>query len=137
MANSGFDGVNAGQTVYYIRSVAPAILRDNRRGLYWQIAPPGLPHMCLRDINTRDPQVVDFPSEPCPMGITTALQFPTWLRGQEPGLGRSRGAYGVPGERHPTRPGGGGPARPRDAVRMSQLFYGVNWDTGEFNNGED
>ncbi len=36
-----------------------------------------LTYTCLQRIDTRDPQILDFPNEPCPMGIMTALRFPT------------------------------------------------------------
>ena len=36
-----------------------------------------LTYTCLQTIATRDPQILDFPKEPCPMGIMTALRFPT------------------------------------------------------------
>ena len=32
---------------------------------------------CLKDMNTRDPQILEFPKEPCPAGIMVALRFPT------------------------------------------------------------
>jgi hypothetical protein len=32
---------------------------------------------CLQNINTRDPQTLDFPDKPCPAGIMTAVRFPT------------------------------------------------------------
>lgn len=32
---------------------------------------------CLQTMGTRDPQTLDFPKEPCPAGIMTAVRFPT------------------------------------------------------------
>lgn len=32
---------------------------------------------CLQDMNTRDPQTLEFPTQPCPAGIMTAVRFPT------------------------------------------------------------
>ena len=32
---------------------------------------------CLDNINTRDPQTLDFPDKPCKTGIMTAVRFPT------------------------------------------------------------
>ena len=36
-----------------------------------------LTYTCLQTMGTRDPQILDFPKEPCPMGIMAALRFPT------------------------------------------------------------
>ena len=38
-----------------------------------------LTYTCLQTIATRDPQILDFPKEPCAMGIMTALRFPTYV----------------------------------------------------------
>jgi hypothetical protein len=32
---------------------------------------------CLDNINTRDPQTLDFPTKACKTGIMTAVRFPT------------------------------------------------------------
>jgi hypothetical protein len=34
---------------------------------------------CLKDLNTRDPQILEFPKEPCAAGIMVALRFPTYV----------------------------------------------------------
>jgi hypothetical protein len=34
---------------------------------------------CLENINTRDPQTLDFPQKPCKTGIMTAVRFPTYV----------------------------------------------------------
>lgn len=43
-----------------------------------------LTYTCLQDINTRDPQILDFPKEPCPMGIMTALRYSRFLGNLSP-----------------------------------------------------
>ncbi|KAI2783403.1 hypothetical protein F4815DRAFT_491541 [Daldinia loculata] len=126
MANSGFDCVNAGMTVYYMQDDLYNFQQTSKVTAFQ----PGfrmyignvnarsredmerfrqLTYTCLQDINTRDPQILDFPKEPCPYGIMTALRFPTSV-------------HSSPAS-HP--------------VRMNQLFYEVNWDTRQFNNKED
>lgn len=93
-----------------------------------------LTYTCLQDINTRDPQILDFPQEPCPMGIMTALRFPTCWDGKnlDSADHMAHMAYPESGTFET-----GGPCPASHPVRMSQLFYEVNWDTRQFNNKED
>jgi hypothetical protein len=92
--NSGFNGVNGGMTVYYMQDG----LYNFQQTSKVQAFKPGfrmfignvnarsrdeadrfrqLTYTCLQNINTRDPQTMDFPTVPCPAGIMTALRFPT------------------------------------------------------------
>lgn len=93
-----------------------------------------LTYTCLQDINTRDPQILDFPKEPCPYGIMTALRFPTCWDGKNLDSTDHMGhmAYPESGTFET-----GGPCPASHPVRMSQLFYEVNWDTRQFNNKKD
>ncbi|CAN9363694.1 unnamed protein product [Alternaria alternata] len=92
--NSGFNGVNGGMTVYYMQDG----LYNFQQTSKVQAFQPGfrmfigdvnartkeeaerfrqLTFTCLDNINTRDPQTLDFPTQPCKTGIMTAVRFPT------------------------------------------------------------
>lgn len=94
--NSGFNGVNGGMTVYYMQDG----LYNFQQTSKVQAFQPGfrmfigdvnartkeeaerfrqLTFTCLDNINTRDPQTLDFPTQPCKTGIMTAVRFPTYV----------------------------------------------------------
>ncbi|KAI0405393.1 hypothetical protein F4802DRAFT_614788 [Xylaria palmicola] len=151
VANVGFDGVNAGMTIYYMQdglynlqqtskvtafkpgfrmfigNVTARSREDMER--YRQVT-----YTCLHEKITRDPQILDFPSEPCKEGIMTALRFPTCWDGKnlDSPDHMSHMAYPESGTFET-----GGPCPESHPVRMSQLFFEVNWDTRQFNNPED
>ncbi|EMR72711.1 hypothetical protein MGN70_001290 [Eutypa lata] len=151
IANSGFDGVNGGMTIYYMQDGLYNFQQTSKVTAFQ----PGfrmfigdvnarsredlerfrqLTYTCLETLETRDPQTVDFPTEPCPMGIMTALRFPTCWDGKnlDSPDHLAHMAYPESGSFET-----GGPCPASHPVRMSQLFYEVNWDTRQFNNKED
>ncbi|RYP06568.1 hypothetical protein DL765_009446 [Monosporascus sp. GIB2] len=151
MANSGFNGVNGGMTIYYMqdglynfqqRSKVTAFkpgfrmfIGDDKARTAEEIARfRQLTYTCLQTIDTRDPQTLDFPKQPCPMGIMTALRFPTCWDGKnlDSPDHMSHMAYPESGSFET-----GGPCPASHPVRMGQLFYEVNWDTRQFNNRND
>ncbi|OTB15957.1 hypothetical protein K445DRAFT_300768 [Daldinia sp. EC12] len=151
MANSGFDGVKGGMTVYYMQDGLYNFQQTSKvtafkPGFRMYIGDVNarskeeiarfrqLTYTCLQDINTRDPQILDFPKEPCPYGIMTALRFPTCWDGKnlDSADHMSHMAYPESGTFET-----GGPCPASHPVRMGQLFYEVNWDTRQFNNKED
>ncbi|KAI1633126.1 hypothetical protein F4809DRAFT_655417 [Biscogniauxia mediterranea] len=149
--NSGFDGVNSGMTIYYMQDGLYNFQQTSKVTAF----KPGfrmfigdvnartreeverfrqLTYTCLQDINTRDPQIMDFPNEPCPAGIMTALRFPTCWDGKnlDSPDHMAHMAYPESGTFET-----GGPCPATHPVRMGQLFYEVVWDTTQFNNKED
>ncbi|ORY58464.1 uncharacterized protein BCR38DRAFT_377107 [Pseudomassariella vexata] len=149
--NSGFNGVNAGMTIYYMQDG----LYDFQQTSKVTAFKPGfrmfigdvnartpeevarfrqLTYTCLQSIDTRDPQITDFPNQPCPAGIMTALRFPTCWDGKN---------LDSPDHmQHMAYPESGtfetkGPCPATHPVRMGQLFYEVVWDTRQFNNKAD
>lgn len=89
---------------------------------------------CLQNMNTRDPQTLDFPTAPCPAGIMTAVRFPTCWDGKnlDSPDHMAHMAYPEFGSFE-----SGGPCPASHPVRMGQLFYEVIWDTSKFNNKAD
>ena len=89
---------------------------------------------CLHNINTRDPQTLDFPSKPCAAGIMTAVRFPTCWDGKNLDSPDHMAHMSYPefGSFE-----SGGPCPASHPVRMGQLFYEVIWDTTQFNNKDD
>jgi hypothetical protein len=89
---------------------------------------------CLENINTRDPQTLDFPTVPCPAGIMTAVRFPTCWDGKNLDSPDHMAHMSYPefGSFE-----SGGPCPATHPVRMGQLFYEVIWDTSMFNNKDD
>ncbi|KAI0388165.1 hypothetical protein F5Y04DRAFT_287029 [Hypomontagnella monticulosa] len=151
MPNSGFDGVNGGMTVYYMQDGLYNFQQNSKvtafkPGFRMYIGDVNarnkedmqrfrqLTYTCLQDINTRDPQILDFPQQPCPYGIMTALRFPTCWDGKnlDSADHMSHMAYPESGTFET-----GGPCPASHPVRMGQLFYEVNWDTRKFNNKAD
>ncbi|KAH8726047.1 hypothetical protein GQ44DRAFT_749190 [Phaeosphaeriaceae sp. PMI808] len=149
--NSGFSGVNGGMTVYYMQDG----LYNFQQKSKVQAFQPGfrmfvgdvnprtkaeaerfrqLTFTCLQNINTRDPQTLDFPTTPCPAGTMTAIRFPTcWV---------GKNLDSPDHMQHMSYPEfgsfeSGGPCPASHPVRMGQLFYEVIWDTSKFNNKAD
>ncbi|KAF2688399.1 hypothetical protein K458DRAFT_147516 [Lentithecium fluviatile CBS 122367] len=145
--NVGFDGVNGGMTVYYMQDGLYNFAQTSKVTAF----KPGfrmfvgdvnartpeqierfrqLTFTCLQDMNTRDPQTLDFPTKPCPAGIMTAVRFPTCWDGvnlDSPDH-MAHMAYPEYGTFE-----SGGPCPASHPVRMPQLFYEVIWDTKPFN----
>ncbi|KAJ4287540.1 hypothetical protein N0V90_012243 [Kalmusia sp. IMI 367209] len=149
--NAGFDGVNGGMTVYYMQD---GLYNFNQVSKVTAFKPGfrmfigdinartkedaerfrQLTFTCLQTIGTRDPQILDFPSVPCPAGIMTAVRFPTCWDGvnlDSPDH-MTHMSYPETGSFE-----SGGPCPATHPVRVPQLFYEVVWDTTPFNNKED
>ncbi|RYN37992.1 hypothetical protein AA0113_g11023 [Alternaria arborescens] len=149
--NSGFNGVNGGMTVYYMQDG----LYNFQQTSKVQAFQPGfrmfigdvnartkeeaerfrqLTFTCLDNINTRDPQTLDFPTQPCKTGIMTAVRFPTCWDGVNLDSPDHMAHMSYPefGSFE-----SGGPCPASHPVRMGQLFYEVIWDTSKFNNKAD
>jgi hypothetical protein len=93
-----------------------------------------LTYTCLRDINTRYPETVDFPKAQCAAGIMVNLRFPTCWDGKNLDSPDhiSHMAYPAKGTFENQ-----GPCPESHPVRMPQLMYETIWDTRQFNNPED
>ncbi|PSN60246.1 hypothetical protein BS50DRAFT_655859 [Corynespora cassiicola Philippines] len=149
--NVGFDGVKGGMTVYYMQDG----LYNFQQTSKVQAFKPGfrmyigdvnartkeqaerfrqLTFTCLDNMNTRDPQTLDFPTRPCPSGIMTAVRFPTCWDGKnlDSPDHMAHMSYPESGSFE-----SGGPCPASHPVRMPQLFYEVIWDTAQFNNKAD
>lgn len=113
---------------------------------------------CLENIPTRDPQTLDFPTEPCKTGIMTAVRFPTYVQyapipATPPFLFHiladsttrcwdGKNLDSPDHMAHMSYPEfgsfeSGGPCPASHPVRMGQLFYEVIWDTSKFNDKAD
>ncbi|KAF2016658.1 hypothetical protein BU24DRAFT_391958 [Aaosphaeria arxii CBS 175.79] len=149
--NSGFEGVNGGMTVYYMQDGLYNFQQTSKvtafkPGFRMYIGDVNartkeqmekfrqLTYTCLENINTRDPQTLDFPTKPCKTGIMTALRFPTCWDGKnlDSPDHMAHMAYPESGTFE-----SGGPCPASHPVRMPQLFYEVIWDTSKFNNKAD
>ncbi|KAH9907581.1 hypothetical protein F4778DRAFT_546493 [Xylariomycetidae sp. FL2044] len=145
--NVGFDGVVGGMTVYYMQDGLYNFQQTSKvtafqPGFRMYIGDVNarsrdeverfrqLTYTCLDDMNTRDPQTLDFPTAPCTEGIMTALRFPTCWDGEnlDSPDHMAHMAYPESGTFET-----GGPCPATHPVRMGQLFYEVIWDTREFN----
>ncbi|KAF2002548.1 hypothetical protein P154DRAFT_430842 [Amniculicola lignicola CBS 123094] len=151
LPNAGFNGVNGGMTVYYMQDGLYNFQQTSKvtafkPGFRMYIGDVNartksqaerfrqLTFTCLQNIGTRDPQILDFPSTPCPGGIMTAVRFPTCWDGvnlDSPDH-MAHMAYPESGTFET-----GGPCPASHPVRMPQLFYEVIWDTRPFNNKDD
>ncbi|KAF2841751.1 hypothetical protein M501DRAFT_928665 [Patellaria atrata CBS 101060] len=149
--NVGFEGVNGGMTVYYMQDGLYNFQQTSKvtafkPGFRMYIGDVNartreeaerfrqLTYTCLENMNTRDPQTLDFPNKPCPAGIMTALRFPTCWDGKnlDSPDHMEHMAYPEFGTFET-----GGPCPASHPVRMGQLFYEVIWDTSKFNNKAD
>ncbi|KAF2023116.1 hypothetical protein EK21DRAFT_105476 [Setomelanomma holmii] len=129
LPNVGFDGVNGGMTQtskvqafqprirMFIGDVNARTKQEAERFLQ-------LTFTCLQNMNTRDPQTLDFPKAPCSAGIMTAnIDSPDHMAHMSyPEFGSFES---------------GGPCPVSHPVRMGQLFYEGIWDTKQFNNKAD
>ncbi|KAF2742890.1 hypothetical protein M011DRAFT_497200 [Sporormia fimetaria CBS 119925] len=149
--NSGFEGVKGGMTVYYMQDGLYNFQQTSKVTAF----KPGfrmfvgdvnartkevaeryrqLTFTCLQNINTRDPQTLDFPDVPCPAGMMTAVRFPTCWDGVNLDSPNHMDHMSYP--EHGSFESGG-PCPASHPVRMPQLFYEVIWDTRPFNNKAD
>ncbi|KAF2199510.1 hypothetical protein GQ43DRAFT_450228 [Delitschia confertaspora ATCC 74209] len=150
--NSGFDGANqGGMTIYYMQNQLADYEQKSKvtafkPGFRMLIGNPTfetkaqaqkfrqLTYTCLKNIDTRFPETMDFPKQPCAHGIMANLRFPTCWDGKnlDSPDHQSHMAYPVNGTFENQ-----GPCPESHPVRMPQLMYETIWDTRPFNNKED
>ncbi|KAK3685355.1 hypothetical protein B0T22DRAFT_482332 [Podospora appendiculata] len=149
--NVGFEGTNAGMTVYYMQDglanyqqtskvtafkpgfrmlIGEASYRTkNEAARFRQIT-----YTCLQTPGTRFPETMNFPTKPCPAGIMANVRFPTCWDGQnlDSPDHMSHMSYPESGTFE-----SGGPCPASHPVRVPQLMYETIWNTSAWNNKED
>ncbi|KAF2837285.1 hypothetical protein M501DRAFT_1006782 [Patellaria atrata CBS 101060] len=142
--NSGFEAAKGGMTVYYIEDSRQQAVKTTafKPGFRMIIGNPTfttraeaqryrqLTYTCLKNINTRSPETLEFPDKPCPAGIMVNLRFPTCWDGvnlDSPDH-MAHMSYPESGTFE-----SGGPCPASHPVRTAQLFFEVIFDTKPFN----
>lgn len=91
----------------------------------------GLRFVCLTDMNTRFPELPDFPTKPCKGGIMTVHHFPSCWDGKNlDSPDHQSHMYNTAKEAFPSA----GPCPASHPVRMPQVAYETLWDMTQFNN---
>jgi len=93
-----------------------------------------LTYICMQNEGTREPETVEFPTQPCPVGIMANHRFPTCWDGvnlDSPNH-RDHVAYPETGTFE-----SGGPCPATHPVRLPQILLETVWDTKTFNNKAD
>ncbi|KAE8453975.1 hypothetical protein EG329_007751 [Mollisiaceae sp. DMI_Dod_QoI] len=146
IGNEAFENANGGMTIYYMQDALyntdqKSKVTAFKQGFRMIIGSPTattkdeakrfrqITYTCLEEFGTRTPERMEFPSKYCPMGILTAVRFPTCWDGKnlDSPDHMSHMAYPVNGSFE-----SGGPCPDSHPVRTPQLFYETNWDTRPF-----
>ena len=93
-----------------------------------------LTYICMQNEGTRAPETVEFPKQPCPVGIMANHRFPTCWDGvnlDSPNH-RDHVAYPESGTFE-----SGGPCPKSHPVKIPQILLETVWDTKQFNNKAD
>ncbi len=145
--NLGFEGADAGMTVYYMQDalfdydqlskvtafkpgfrmlVGDAAFRSKKQaGKFRQLT-----YTCLEEVSTRAPETLNFPPKPCRHGIMANVRFPTCWDGKNLDSPNHQDHVSYPAQ-GTFESGGDCPAT--HPVRLPQLMYETIWDTAAFN----
>ncbi|PSN71553.1 hypothetical protein BS50DRAFT_618540 [Corynespora cassiicola Philippines] len=93
-----------------------------------------LTYICMQNEGTREPESLDFPKKPCPVGIMANHRFPTCWDGVNLDSPNHRDHVAYP-ETGTFESGGRCPAS--HPVRLPQILLETVWDTRAFNNKAD
>lgn len=93
-----------------------------------------LTYTCMQNQSTRAPESLEFPKEPCPIGIMANHRFPTCWDGVNLDSPNHRDHVDYPATGTFES---GGPCPSTHPVRLPQILLETLWDTTAFNNKED